>query len=994
MAGYVAQLPSLMRSPPAGIFPTNPPSLASIMDRCGLNDGFVHPSSLSCDHQKAFPTSRLLLLEISNSLDRDEAIGALQCFLMLQIHDPITLYTAQGLDEVITKFSDQVSGVLGRTADIQPLILEVYVSLIECYISHQNKEQVNGQTGKMKDKWAAAFAEIKALNANQPQGRKNAFIDLDIEYALEGIKRIRGEKQPSQLFNIAIRFGQLCVSAAAQESAEAWEHLMALVKDVKLYKEGLKQEWFDDVWLIRHLTTETFTYDTRAAREKIPLPLEQLTAFISERIERRRSRNLVSKTLSRVGMRKPDCPRQTLLCCVKQIKNLIINYDNPISTELVQRHLISPTMESSGLLFDLVKASKVRTAGNYYEVQEGMAQMLIDILQNHAKVFSIGDKREGFAENLFLFITEIQEPSRRQQLLDLTTGFYSYWESKMEDMQAQVAQDQSLVEEQLSIFADNPDVQKCLNADDLSQIELEKMRCAQELSRIQTSLSVFNELALQIHKGVRIEAGRLMSQASPPAAASTSVEPTDQTASTISNLNFYDLFGELMIDPCVTPSGETYNRSSIEKWIRLDGRDPCTRDPLSIEQLYPNKRAFEQLKDLKTSLPNHIQLASQGSAIHKQLFHWVDAGNINKMRTALLQGGDPAGFFDPISGNCSLHIAAKQTDPAFLRMLCIALQGRSVDVINFSGETPLHVTAQHGKSTSAESLLDFHPDIDARTKNEGNTPLHEAVLHGHVDTCELLIRFGARTDIRNNDHKQPVNLPNISEAVYQIITQRRSIAGLVPADQFCFGALLWEEHFQIKCDLDSPVLLPSDINSILKKPCPFSPKELGRTIQETHLLILVPRCVGSKEQFSVDFLKRTIKKSNFDIRITWEKLCPILETPPPKSQWILITKQPVSDTTQEATYADKALHVVNERPYQVASILEVSTAILTMKAIGQTGFESPCRVQCTSSDHADTKIRGLLPTVFIDPKNSLMKFDGSRPDSTDKTLGVFAVYRL
>ncbi len=45
---------------------------------------------------------------------------------------------------------------------------------------------------------------------------------------------------------------------------------------------------------------------------------------------------------------------------------------------------------------------------------------------------------------------------------------------------------------------------------------------------------------------------------------------------------------EIMHDPVVTPSGNSYERVGLLKYLRATGVDPLTREPLSEKQLYPN----------------------------------------------------------------------------------------------------------------------------------------------------------------------------------------------------------------------------------------------------------------------------------------------------------------------------------------------------------------------------------------------------------------------
>jgi hypothetical protein len=54
----------------------------------------------------------------------------------------------------------------------------------------------------------------------------------------------------------------------------------------------------------------------------------------------------------------------------------------------------------------------------------------------------------------------------------------------------------------------------------------------------------------------------------------------------------------VMHEPVIDPDGNTYERVAIEKWIRVNGKSPVTRSPLTVDQLYPN-HAISDLLDQK-----------------------------------------------------------------------------------------------------------------------------------------------------------------------------------------------------------------------------------------------------------------------------------------------------------------------------------------------------------------------------------------------------------
>jgi hypothetical protein len=51
-----------------------------------------------------------------------------------------------------------------------------------------------------------------------------------------------------------------------------------------------------------------------------------------------------------------------------------------------------------------------------------------------------------------------------------------------------------------------------------------------------------------------------------------------------------------MHDPVITPSGFTYERSWIERWVLSDARDPQDRRPVTLAQLIPNRNLQDAIQ--------------------------------------------------------------------------------------------------------------------------------------------------------------------------------------------------------------------------------------------------------------------------------------------------------------------------------------------------------------------------------------------------------------
>jgi hypothetical protein len=61
-----------------------------------------------------------------------------------------------------------------------------------------------------------------------------------------------------------------------------------------------------------------------------------------------------------------------------------------------------------------------------------------------------------------------------------------------------------------------------------------------------------------------------------------------------------ELFGGFITDPAFTPNGDTYQRSEIEAWIDQGGKDPVTQQPLTKEQLIPDRALLRELGECRS----------------------------------------------------------------------------------------------------------------------------------------------------------------------------------------------------------------------------------------------------------------------------------------------------------------------------------------------------------------------------------------------------------
>ncbi|KAL7636590.1 UNVERIFIED_CONTAM: hypothetical protein RMT77_013367 [Armadillidium vulgare] len=82
--------------------------------------------------------------------------------------------------------------------------------------------------------------------------------------------------------------------------------------------------------------------------------------------------------------------------------------------------------------------------------------------------------------------------------------------------------------------------------------------------------------------------------------------------------------------------------------------------------------------------------------------------------------------------------------------------GASVNQRDSNGESPLHITCEHGYFTIAKLLLDNRADVQCKNKN-GQTPIHLAAKMGRTDMVNVLISYGASLNKTDNLGRTPLH---------------------------------------------------------------------------------------------------------------------------------------------------------------------------------------------------------------------------------------------
>ena len=83
-----------------------------------------------------------------------------------------------------------------------------------------------------------------------------------------------------------------------------------------------------------------------------------------------------------------------------------------------------------------------------------------------------------------------------------------------------------------------------------------------------------------------------------------------------------------------------------------------------------------------------------------------------------------------------------------------------IDVRDYSGNTPLHISSLKGFTNISQLLIDSGCEISARNKRD-ETPLHSAVHSNSLAHVELLLKNNANVDVRDNFENTPLHISSL-----------------------------------------------------------------------------------------------------------------------------------------------------------------------------------------------------------------------------------------
>ncbi|XP_028316594.1 85/88 kDa calcium-independent phospholipase A2-like [Gouania willdenowi] len=205
--------------------------------------------------------------------------------------------------------------------------------------------------------------------------------------------------------------------------------------------------------------------------------------------------------------------------------------------------------------------------------------------------------------------------------------------------------------------------------------------------------------------------------------------------------------------------------------------------PLKAESIQPIVNCIRSHPDwscahiaVKTGLRKFLKYTSFQSHINSQnevgqtpLHLACERGDLASVKQLLDESQVRTDISD-FYGDTPMHCACKHRFSVFVKALCSQLgigvndlnimcrllleHDCSVNVLNKTGQSPLHILTKQGRSKAALVLLTHGADANLKDQ-DGNTALHLAMKMNHMDLIKVLIVFWADVEIPNNLGETP-----------------------------------------------------------------------------------------------------------------------------------------------------------------------------------------------------------------------------------------------
>lgn len=205
-------------------------------------------------HETNIPSARLGLCILAG-LRKNKLKGeALDGLIRLLQNDQWKPETAEGLVQLAENLMKlmQRDLIQKETVDIQIKMATAYGLTAELIQRHYHNKTLNGITVELKMGLTATADALSALNTQE-----NPELSLAVEYALEGIKRLKSDY--AVLKDVLQRLADFTSSLASLYNTDLASFYEQITSTFKYLDKHVTHSWYNDTWIIHTLTRDAFT---------------------------------------------------------------------------------------------------------------------------------------------------------------------------------------------------------------------------------------------------------------------------------------------------------------------------------------------------------------------------------------------------------------------------------------------------------------------------------------------------------------------------------------------------------------------------------------------------------------------------------------------------------------------------------------------------------------------------------------------------------------
>ena len=224
--------------------------------------------------------------------------------------------------------------------------------------------------------------------------------------------------------------------------------------------------------------------------------------------------------------------------------------------------------------------------------------------------------------------------------------------------------------------------------------------------------------------------------------------------------------GQVMIDPVIAADGYTYERESIDQWLKIHDTSPRTNIKLVHKNLTDN---HDKRGDILEFLDSHPELY-EGNEVYLPK-DWIAQCSMaikqNQLQTVQQWlNKDKRLLTLKLEGNfTALHLACEFSSPELVDIVLKTLKQRNQSIqLQTVGFKPVHLNVlleralNSGDHAQCELLLRLGAEVEQPKASTQNTLLHRMVIKGNIESVSWLLEKKAVLESRNREGNTPLLL--------------------------------------------------------------------------------------------------------------------------------------------------------------------------------------------------------------------------------------------